>query len=61
MKIKYLVNMAGSSVINIGDVADLPTEAAKRLIDKGFAVKIVEKAQVKKAVISKSTTKSKKK
>ena len=53
--------MAGSSVINIGDVADLPTEAAKRLIDKGFAVKVVEKAQVKKAVFSKSTTKSKKK
>jgi len=60
MKIRYIVNMAGSSIINVGDVADLSKEAAERLIEKGCAVKMIEKAQVKKAVISKSTVKSKK-
>jgi len=54
--------MAGSSIINIGDVADLSKEAAERLIEKGCAEKFVDKkANVKKAIISKSTVKSKKK
>lgn len=62
MKIRYIVNMAGSSIINIGDVADLSKEAAERLIEKGCAEKFVDKkVNVKKAVISKSTVKSKKK
>jgi len=60
MKIKYIVTMAGSSVINIGDVANVPTEVGERLISKGCAEKIVEKVTVKKTIISKSTTKKRK-